>query len=206
MKDSQQQPSVDNEFDGARIIVDTLKGLAKDKQERAIRFASETLGLHAPAVPPSPAIPPPAGEVHPPPGKTDPRPPARALDIKQFTASKAPKTDQQFAAVVAYYYRFEAPEGERKDIIAADDLKEAARLVERKRPKDAAMTLTNAKNKGYLDAAERGQFQINAVGENLVAMTLPGKDLPTPSARTKGAMAKNKKKKSPAKKRKKGKK
>ena len=36
------------------------------------------------------------------------------------------------------------------------------------------MTLNNAKNQGYLDSAERGAFQINSVGENLVAMTLPG--------------------------------
>jgi hypothetical protein len=27
---------------------------------------------------------------------------------------------------------------------------------------------------GYLDSSERGKFSINSVGENLVAMTLPG--------------------------------
>ena len=32
------------------------------------------------------------------------------MDIRQFTAAKAPKSDQQFAVVVAYFYRFEAPE------------------------------------------------------------------------------------------------
>ena len=35
-------------------------------------------------------------------------------------------------------------------------------------------TLNNAKAQGYLDAAERGTFRINTVGENLVAMTFTG--------------------------------
>lgn len=97
---------------------------------------------------------------------------AAPTDIKQFTASKAPKSDQQFAAVVAYFYRFVASEAERKDAITAEDLKDAARKVGRKRPH--RVTLNNAKNAGYLDAAERGNFKINTVGENLVAVTLPG--------------------------------
>ena len=36
------------------------------------------------------------------------------------------------------------------------------------------MTLTNAKNAGYLDAAGNGKFKLSSVGENLVAITLPG--------------------------------
>ena len=32
----------------------------------------------------------------------------------------------------------------------------------------------NAKGAGYLDCTSRGEFTINSVGENLVAMTLPG--------------------------------
>jgi hypothetical protein len=39
---------------------------------------------------------------------------------------------------------------------------------------DPNKTLNNAKGLGYLDSPERGQFTINTVGENLVAMTLPG--------------------------------
>lgn len=36
------------------------------------------------------------------------------------------------------------------------------------------MTLTNAKNAGYLDGAGAGKFKLSSVGENLVAITLPG--------------------------------
>lgn len=198
---AQQQGAVDNEFDAAKAIVETLEELDKEKQQRAMRFASEALGLAAPAVPAGPSAPPSAGQGHVPREKTETSPPGRVVDIRQFTESKAPKTDQQFAAVAAYYYRFEAPADERKEVIGAKDLIEAARLADRRRPKDAGMTLTNAKNKGYLDAAGRAKFQINSVGENLVAMTLPGKDRPTPSRRRGGNTTKKKKGKAPTKKR-----
>jgi Transmembrane secretion effector len=38
------------------------------------------------------------------------------------------------------------------------------------------MTLTNAKNAGYLNALERGRFKLNPVGHNLVAHKLPSRD------------------------------
>ncbi len=39
---------------------------------------------------------------------------------------------------------------------------------------DPGKTLNNARQQGLLDRTERGYFSVNAVGENLVAMTLPG--------------------------------
>src|SRR5690606_21683225 len=56
-----------------------------------------------------------------------------STDIKSFIAAKAPKSDQQFASAVAYFYRFEAPPAERRDSINGDVLQEAARLAGRKR-------------------------------------------------------------------------
>ena len=171
---SQEFPDSARVFDAAKLIVETLKDLDKAHQERALRFASESLGL-TPALQPQTSVI--TGQGAQPLG---PRPmqvgSAHATDIKQFTASKAPKTDQQFAAVVAYYYRFEAPEPGKKESIAAEDLIEAARLAGRRRPNNASFTLNNAKNAGYLDNAERGKFRISTVGENLVAVTLPGTD------------------------------
>ena len=79
------------------------------------------------------------------------------------------------AAVVAYYHRFEAPPAERKDAINKDDLQEAMRLAGRPRFKDPAKTLNNAHILGLLDkGSEKGTYTLNSVGENLVAMTLPG--------------------------------
>ncbi len=169
-----------------------------------MRFASEALGLETPAVSAGPGTPAPPGQRHVAGQETETSPPVRVVDIKQFTESKAPRTDQQFAVVVAYYYCFEARFEERKEVIGAKDLKDAVRLVGgRNQPGDAGMTLINAKNAGYLDGAGRGTFRINAVGENLVAMTLPGKDQPTPSGRKGGKPAKKKKTKGPTKKRRK---
>jgi hypothetical protein len=84
------------------------------------------------------------------------------------------KSDIQFATVAAYYYRFEAPLSDRKETIDADDLKNAARLANWRRFSKPYVPLNNARMQGYLDRAGGGAFRINAVGENLVAMTLPG--------------------------------
>jgi hypothetical protein len=87
---------------------------------------------------------------------------------------KEPKSDQQFAAVVAYYYQFEAAQSDKKDSIDASTMKDAARQAGRKQVSNWGITLDNARRAGYLDKAERGAYKLNAVGENLVAITLPG--------------------------------
>jgi hypothetical protein len=111
-----------------------------------------------------------------PPALTPPAvPPASTgTDIKSFVAAKAPKSDVQFATTVAYYYRFEAPPAQRREAIDGDALQEAARLAGRARLSNPRQTLNNAKGLGYLDSNVPGEFVVNSVGENLVAMTLPG--------------------------------
>ncbi|MFA6266397.1 MAG: hypothetical protein WC670_11890 [Pseudolabrys sp.] len=165
---TQHQAGASDEFDAAKIIVETLRKLERPQQERAMRFASESLGLKN--TPAASAVESKSKDAAParPIGASDQRP----SDIKQFAAQKAPKSDQQFAAVVAYYYQFEAPQAEKRETINLDVLANAARLVNRKRP--TRFVLNNAKNSGYLDAVSAGEFRINTVGENLVAITLPG--------------------------------
>lgn len=163
------QNEIKNEFDAAKAIVDALKALKPEQQELAIRFAAESLGLKTASIstrPPQVAL----AENKAPNSLTGSD--QRSRDIKSFTAEKDPKSDQQFAAVVAYFYRFEAPESQRRNTISAEVLSDAARLVSRRRPSRYA--LNNAKNAGYLNSAGPGEFEINTVGENLVAVTLPG--------------------------------
>lgn len=156
-------------FDAAGDIAKILESHSKDNQERILRLVVEGLKLADPlakahlGTEPGPEAP--AGE------KTAS---TSRKDIKTFVAEKQPKSDVQFATVTAYYFRFEATGTGRKDAISADDLQEAARLAGWKRFGKPYVPLQNAANQGYLDRAERGTFQINAVGENLVAMTLPG--------------------------------
>lgn len=107
---------------------------------------------------------------------------------------KAPKSDQQFAAVVAYFYQFEAPSNQRKEAIDVETMKNAARLAARKQPPNWRFTLANAKNAGYLDSAGNGNYKLSSVGENLVAINLPGNAASAPRA---AAGGKKKKKAKP---------
>jgi len=161
-----------DDFDAAKKIFDELKALDKERQERVLRWVAETLGhdvAHSGAGQSGGSVPP--APLHPPLTVAQP---GGAKDIRTFVTEKNPSSDNQFAAVVAYYYRFEAPAQQRKNTISGSDLQEAARLAGRKRLSNPRQTLKNAKALGYLDNPGRGEFAVNTVGENLVAMTLPG--------------------------------
>lgn len=166
------------DFDAAKAVFEQLKDMPKERQERVLRWIVEGLGI-ASAAPelPKTRMEPEAMSPVPPTGDTTtatPQSSAVGRDIKSFVAEKAPNSDNQFAAVVAYYYRFEAPPAQRLDAIDGTTLQDAARLARRARLSKPRYTLNNAKNAGYLDSVGRGQFAINSVGENLVAMALPG--------------------------------
>jgi len=157
-----------DEFDALRTIVKTLEAFGGDDQNRILRWAAEKLGLSQPQRPPPPAGSGAAGATLP----HEPATPGSTPDIKSFVAQKKPKNDSQFAAVVAYYHRFEGPT--KKDSITQADLLDACRMANYPRPPAPGQTLRNAVNAGLLDKADRGAFSVNSVGENLVAVTLPG--------------------------------
>lgn len=172
-----------DDLEAVRAVVAALDGFDPDEQERIIRWAREKVKLPVSASSTSTALP--VIQQHPPTGPTLPpalTTPATSRDLRAFVAEKKPKSDVQFAAAVAYYYRFEASEAERKAEIVADDLAEACRLANRERLRSPLQTLANARTLGLLDSPRRGAFTINAVGENLVAMTLPGDGNATSSA------------------------
>jgi hypothetical protein len=168
---SSQGQSEKSPLEAAQKIVTELTGMSAEHQALALKFALETLGLQPPTssgiVAPTTAVtlqhvPQTSGGIE------------HSTDIRTFTAQKAPTSDQQFAAVVAYFYQFEAKLEDRKDSIDSDVMKEAARLAGRPQVQRWNMTLTNAKNAGYLDNAGNGKYKLSSVGENLVAITLPG--------------------------------
>lgn len=105
-------PNIDD-LDAVRTIVDTLKGFATEDQQRILRWVAEKFNF--PQLPQSlsqttPLSPRPGSESSPAmnryPGA---QAPGAAIDIKTFVAEKKPRNDVQFAATVAYYYRFESP-------------------------------------------------------------------------------------------------
>jgi hypothetical protein len=158
-------------LEAVRVVASTLEGFDSNEQERIIRWARELIGLsvtapHTPSLVAQPQVT--AASVSPAPqGSGSPNP-------KAFVGQKNPKNDVQFVATVAYFYRFEAPEGQRKNEINSEDLQEACRLVGRSRFTNPSQTLRNAHTLGLLDKGSgSGFYAINSVGENLVAMTLP---------------------------------
>jgi hypothetical protein len=185
-----------DDLEAVRAVVDAIKDFKSDEQQRIFRWVAEKLGLPQPFASSIQGVLLPSGT---PPGVTPPSTPlaqppsAGTKDIKTFIAEKDPKKDVQVAAAVAYYYRFEAPPAERKDAINKEDLQEAMRLAGRPRFKNPLQTLSNAHIVGLLDRGpEKATFTLNSVGENLVAMTLPGtgNTVPRPKKAKKGAAKK----------------
>lgn len=168
-----------DDLEAVRTIAAALSAFSPEEQERILRWAREKIGL-APATRtlPETRTPQPSLSVapaRPPEQPGSPQVLASGKDLKTFVTGKNPRSDVQFAATVAYFHRFEAPPDQRRNEIDAAVLQDACRLAGRTRLKNPLMTLNNAKNLGVLDSgSEKGRFTINTVGENLVAMTLPG--------------------------------
>lgn len=134
-----------DDLEAVRILAETLQPFAIDDRERIIRWAREKLGMTTSATNA------PGSRVE---TSTDaPRDAVvtgsqGAVDIKKFLTEKTPKSDVQFAATVAYFYQFKSPENQRKESITREDLVEACRQVDRKRPKVPAQVLVNAYRDG----------------------------------------------------------
>ncbi len=165
-----------DDLSAVRTIREALEGFNNDERERIIRWARESLGLSTPASAgaatkpastPAAAVPATASPAEPAPSKA-------VKDIATFVRDKDPQTDIQLATTIAYYYRFEALPGERREEIDADLLSEACRLAGRPgKLLKPLITLNNAHGRGLLDrGSARGKFVINSVGENLVGMIL----------------------------------
>lgn len=160
-----------DDLETVRVLADALAPFTEEERERIIRWSREKLGMPAPQVSlSSHSVPvmPSSMESTPPPNNLGPK------NIKSFIQEKNPRSDVQFAAVAAYFYRFEASVNERKETIGAKDLQDAGRQARGYGFTDALKTLSNGLSLGYFDRAGRGTFMLNAVGENLVAMVLPG--------------------------------
>lgn len=162
------------------MAAEEIKAILHDRdiaeQTRIVRWVSESLGL---STTPSAASERPAPR---PAAATLPQSADQPLDsqpqsvnnFRSFYDARKPKNDVQFAAVAGYFYRFASPQAERKETILPKDLDEAGRLARGCGFKNPRVTLNNAVKLGYFDRAGDGAFKLNAVGENLVAMTLPG--------------------------------
>lgn len=160
-----------DDIEAVKAVVEAVKGLAPQDQQRVFRWAAEKLGW-ANREPSPPPLPPEA----PAPAAPDPGNGAGRGDIRAFVAGKAPNSDVQRAVTVAYFLQFLAAGEDRRGAVGVGDLREGCRQAGVPQPKSALQALQNAEKMGYLDRAGRGLFRVNAVGENLVAMALPRRD------------------------------
>jgi hypothetical protein len=130
-----------------------------ERRKRILNWVAEGLGITLQAPPPAapaqtftPTVP--AASAAP---AVHPQAPA-VTDIKTFVATNAPKSDVQFAAAVAYYYRFEAPPANRGGTINGDTLQEAARLAGRTRLSNPAQTLKTPRISGTSTAVPQANL------------------------------------------------
>lgn len=165
-----------DDFEATKILVETLAPFESSDQQRIVRWACEKLEINIPSSPASVQAMPVVNQAD----QLSQAPVVSSsssghVDIKSFVNLKNPTSDMQFAAVIAYYFSFEASDAQRKSHIGSADLQDACRLLGRERLKDPGQTLRNTCFSGLLDKAEeKGTYKINTVGENLVAVTLPG--------------------------------
>jgi hypothetical protein len=166
-------------------LMEALTPLDKEAREHALDFVMKRLGIslgmqQAPAQP-HPGLPIPPTPITP---ITPVTPEQPGQDIRSFAALKTPKTMNEKVAVMAYFLAQLAPPGERRDYITPEDIKPYFIQADFELPTaTGSMTLTNAKNAGYLNALDRGQYKLNSVGHNLVAHKLPNKESGSKSPR-----------------------
>lgn len=154
-----------------KTICDALEPFDENERERILRWTSERLGIkNVPIFNKSADTALPTGGQS---QQFDSRGSSGAKDIKTFLNEKSPSSANQLVAAVAYYHKFEAPLAERKNSINTDDIMEACRKAGRERPKHPNQILVNASGFGLVDKVGTGTYEINAVGENLVAVSMP---------------------------------
>jgi hypothetical protein len=156
-----------DDLDALRTIFTALDPFDESERERIMRWASEKLGIKnftQTVIQGSLA----AANVN-----ILPAAQGSLKDIKTFLTEKNPTSANQLVAAVAYYFKFEAPASERKDSITKEDLLDACRKATLERPKAPNVVMVNAAKYGLVDNVGTGAYEINAVGENLVAVSMP---------------------------------
>src|SRR6185312_3929033 len=164
---AQPETDGDAELKAMNVIVAALKPLQEEQRTRVLEYVLGRFG----AVPLQPqlgsvVVPASASGSMPPGGSAHTR---QVQDIRSLKEAKNPKSANEMAALVAYYVSELAPASERQNAITKADIEKYFKSAGFRLPADAAFTLVNAKDAGYLDRIGSGQYKLNPVGYNLVA-------------------------------------
>jgi hypothetical protein len=128
-------------------VMDALSPLDAEAREHVLEFVLKRMNINMgkPATTIPPVTP---GYTSPPPALTSV---SSGIDIRTFAAEKTPKTLNEKVALMAFFLANVAPPEERRDFITSDDIKPYFTQANFELPTGPAnMTLTNAKNAGYL--------------------------------------------------------
>ena len=93
--------------------------------------------------------------------------------IKDLKERKKPRSANEMAALTAFFLSDLAPAKDRKKTVNAKDIETYFKIAGFPLPEHVNVTLPNAKNAGYFDAAGGGEYRLNAVGHNLVVHSMP---------------------------------
>jgi hypothetical protein len=172
----------DAELKAMNAVVGALSSLTDEQRQRALEYVLRRFNVTAlqttlrTTTPPSFPL-----------GPDVIQPDVSALgaihDIRTLKETKAPKSANEMAALVAYYVSELAPANDRKKEITKADIERYFKTAGFNLPADASFTLVNAKNAGYLDSAGTGQYKLNPVGYNLVAHRMGTDERKTESRR-----------------------
>jgi hypothetical protein len=168
------EQNTDPELQAMQQVIKALESLDADARTRVITYVFQRLGLSLAT--PNPISPPTEVQL-PPMMAASPAAPAPVgtviADIRSLKEAKQPKSDNQMAALVAYYLKEVAPSNDRKDAISQEELEKYFKQAGFPLPKRSDMTLVNSKHAGYFDSAGVGLYKLNPVGHNLIAHGLP---------------------------------
>jgi hypothetical protein len=179
----------DPEIAALTTLIRILEPLTVEQRARVLGFVFHKLNIQLPGAPGQPAV------SHLSQSSTDLQVDTGTglssatqplTDIRSLRDAKQPRTANEMAALVAYYLEHVATGRERRDFITPEDIKPYFNQAGFPLPTaPARITLANAKTAGYLNARDRGQYKLNAVGYNLIAYKLPADSVSTSRRSTK---------------------
>ncbi|KAB2968017.1 MAG: hypothetical protein F9K18_03455 [Thermoanaerobaculia bacterium] len=163
----------DDEVQAIKAVLGSLEPLDAQARKSVVEYVLKRLGITAGPAAPAPLAP--LAPAAPGSLSTAATPPAAEgpLHIESFKNLKQPRSANEMAALVAYYLQNLAPTAERKATVTTQDLETYFKIAKFPLPKEIRVTLQNARNAGYLDAAGSGEYKLNAVGHNLVVHNMP---------------------------------
>lgn len=165
---------MDSELEAINTILTTLASLEENEKKRVLEYVSKRLNIDVIQLDGGTEI---QGEDmvmaanEAPDQEVIPR--EKSTDIKELKEIKKPKSAIQMAVLVAYYLQELAAKDDRKENVGVEDIKKYFKQAAYPQPQRPSDPLKNAKNSGYLESVDRGQYKLNSVGFNLAAYKMP---------------------------------